>query len=362
MAFRIRDGDQLLDAHVELDGSDVRLFSRSGRRGAPDARNSDYAPGLRALLAQLAKASIQIEAAWVDSAGVQSMPLQARQILRPEDAGQAPAEQFTRLSQRMRRVGRDDDRPGGNNNKLIRLRTNAASPALRAALDLMPVDQDLRSIDRLPDAELRRVGPRHIWRAVEALRTGADTALFARSTDYDVVLEDGTRLPPKAVFGRAATEVLGFPVGPRHFSAGRGTVCFQALNQAGFPVVDRSDKGSAETSDDERGWAEGAPRLVRHLQRERARGLSQAKKDAFRADHDGRLFCEDCGLEPSLHYEDDLADACIEAHHTRTAVADMQDDHVTRLEDLRCLCANCHRLEHARLRTRASGGEGSAGV
>lgn len=353
MAYRIVDGGQVLDAHVELDGSDIRLLSRSGRRGAPDARNSDYGPGLRAILTQLADGKIQVLEAWVDSAGVQHLPLADRSILGPEDGAPAPSEQFTLLSQRMHRIGRSDDRPGGNNNKLIRLRTDAAPTALRAALQLTSTDRDLRSIDRLSDADLRRVGPRHIWRAVEALRAGATIAPFAPSTDYDVLLEDGTRLPPKAVFGRAATEALGFAVGPRHFSAGRGTVCFQSLEAAGFPIVARSAPGPTDTSDDERGWVEGAPRLVGHLKRERARGLSQAKKDAFRAEHGGRLFCEDCGIEPSDHYGDDLADACIEAHHTRIAVAEMEDGHVTRLEDLRCLCANCHRLEHARLRAAA---------
>lgn len=360
MAFRIIEDGQTLDAHIELEGSDLRLHSRSGRRGASDARNSDYGPALRAILRQLKDAGIALTDGWVDSGGVQNLSLEARRILEPADAEKSPTEQFSLLSQRMRRIGRSDDRPGGNNNKLIRLRTEASPARLRTALALAPGARDVRSASRLPDAELRRVHAHHIWQAIEDLKAGADIAPFAPSTDYDVVLEDGVRLPPKAVFGRAAALALGLEVGPRHFSAGRGTACFQALEAAGFPAVARGAPGSAEISEDERGWAEGAPRLVRHLKRERARGLSQAKKAAFREAHDGRLFCEDCGLEPAARYQDPLADACIEVHHTTIALADMADGHRTRLEDLRCLCANCHRLEHARLRSAPSLQEGAA--
>lgn len=96
-------------------------------------------------------------------------------------------------------------------------------------------------------------------------------------------------------------------------------------------------------------WAEGEVRLVSHLIRERASGLSEAKKAAFVQEH-GKLFCENCSMDPVETYGDALAKACIEVHHSALAVSEMTTDHVTILEDLQCLCANCHRLVHAKLK------------
>lgn len=188
--------------------------------------------------------------------------------------------------------------------------------------------------------------------AVEALRTQTDWAPFSPSTDYDVLLEDGVRLPPKAVFGLAASEALGLPVLPRHFSGGLGTACFMTIESAGFAIVAKSARQPAPTvpAAEDEGWLEGAPRLRNHLRRERARGLSKAKKSAFMEANDGRLFCEICRCEPILEHDDPLADACIEVHHREMAIAAMEEGHVTMLRDLQCLCANCHRLLHARLR------------
>ena len=131
----------MLDARVELVGSDIRLHSRSGRRGTASARNSDYSSGLRALLRQLRLGGLGLTGAYVDSNDVQSMALPDRQILKADEAGLSPEQQFTLLSQRMRRVGREDDRPGGNNNKLIRLCTGATPEVARGLLDLEPAPQ-----------------------------------------------------------------------------------------------------------------------------------------------------------------------------------------------------------------------------
>lgn len=131
MAYQIVSDGAVLDAHIEIQGNDVRLYSRSGKTGSPSARNVDYAPGLRALLEQLNAGGISIVEAFVDSGRVQTMPLDDRRILSKHDAGITPGEQFIRLSQRMRRVGRASDQPGGNNNKLIRLRTDASPRLLR---------------------------------------------------------------------------------------------------------------------------------------------------------------------------------------------------------------------------------------
>lgn len=264
----------------------------------------------------------------------------------------SPGEQFMRLSQRMRRIGRTTDKPGGNNNKLIRLRTDAGAQALKAALHLAPTSINVRSLNRIPEADFDRVKPHHVWMAVEALRSQTDWAPYSPSIDYDVLLEDGVRLPPKAVFGYAASEALGFPVLPRHFSGGLGTACFETIENAGFAIAPKSGGQPATTvpAAEEEGWLEGAPKLRNHLRRERARGLSKAKKSAFMEANNGRLFCEICECEPIVAHQDPLADACIEVHHREKAVADMGKGHVTKLDDLQCLCANCHRLVHARLR------------
>lgn len=342
----------MLDAHLEIDGADIRLYSRSGSTGSPTARNVNYSEGLRTVLAQLDRAGIRVSEAFVDSGRVQTMPLEERRILSPTDLGIGPDEQFTRLSQRMRRVGRTGDKAGGNNNKLIRLCTDSNSEGLKAALALEPVSINLRSANRIPDSEFRAIRADHVWQAVEDLKGRTDFTPYSPSKDYDVLLDDGERLPPKAVFGRAATLALGADVLPKHFAGGVGTTCFLAIENAGFPIVSKTSGQPVPPvppSEDD-WWAEGSPKLRRHMRRERARGLSRAKRSAFMSEHDGKLFCEECHYEPIEAHQDPLAEACIEVHHRDTAVSQMTDGHTTKLADLQCLCANCHRLVHARLR------------
>ena len=91
-----------------------------------------------------------------------------------------------------------------------------------------------------------------------------------------------------------------------------------------------------------------ALRLVTHLRRERATGLVTAKKAAFRQAH-GRLKCERCKLDPVEFYKDECAEACIEVHHNNP-LADCDSQGETSLDDLVCLCANCHRIVHRQLR------------
>jgi len=66
-----------------------------------------------------------------------------------------------------------------------------------------------RSALRLPGGELKRVGSEHILRAVDDLLDGSATAPFDTSLECDLITPDGHHLPPKAVFGLAATEALG---------------------------------------------------------------------------------------------------------------------------------------------------------
>ncbi|KQZ61092.1 hypothetical protein ASD67_17610 [Sphingopyxis sp. Root1497] len=193
------------------------------------------------------------------------------------------------------------------------------------------------------------VSAAHIRRAAQQLVAGYAEHGFGPSTQYDLLFE-GHRLPPKAVFGIAATEALGFPVRPVNFTAGDGESCFRILRENGFPIVSKGealDSEPAIADDEERAWSEGAQRLVTHLRRERATGLAAEKRDAFRARH-GRLYCERCEMDPVRTYGK-AGEACIEVHHRETHVADMEAGHRTRLEDLMCLCANCHRVAHREL-------------
>jgi hypothetical protein len=106
--------------------------------------------------------------------------------------------------------------------------------------------ENIRSLDRLPTEELEKVSAENVWRAVERLMSGYSDHPFGPSTDFDLVVDGSQRLPPKAVFGLAASEALGFQVLPRHFTGGLGTPCFRILEESGFEVVPKGQPASTE--------------------------------------------------------------------------------------------------------------------
>ena len=356
MAYQlIDDAGAPIDAHFDLEGREIIFHSRGGARGA--GQNSDYGPGLRLVLERLRRAGLVIEGAWVDSARARHLPAADRSILADGDQQLGPQEQFRLMSSRMKDVGRTSARAGGNTTKRIRLHLEpvAAGVDIIQALGAIPVRRDFRSEERLPADVLAQVTAEHVWRAVQRLLAG-ERHSFGASTDFDLLVDDGQRLPPKAVFGLAATEALGFPVLPKHFTGGLGAPAVRILEDAGYEIV---PKGAASEMPpglppDDRQWAEGRRRLVQHLARERAPGLSKAKKAAFIREH-GRLFCERCQVDPVQQFGDEVGLACLEVHHDATRVSRMDDGHRTRLEDLKCLCANCHRVVHAILRRELRG-------
>ena len=181
--------------------------------------------------------------------------------------------------------------------------------------------------------------------AIDTFTAGADHS-FQDSRDYDLLLPSGERLPPKAVFGIALSKVIGRPAKPADFSAGWGQPCFDIIEDAGYPIVQKDEivPSPSPEADDERTWAEGSPKRIQHLRRERAPTLARTKKRRFVELH-GHLFCERCGLVPSQSLGP-FGDACIEVHHNAVAVAKMDGKTRTRLADLKCLCANCHRIVH----------------
>lgn len=79
-----------------------------------------------------------------------------------------------------------------------------------------------------------------------------------------------------------------------------------------------------------------------HVTRERSRELVQMAKRVFKANHNGRLFCEVCGFDFSAVYG-----PCeyIEAHH-KIPLRDLIEGVKTKPSDLAMVCANCHRMLH----------------
>lgn len=344
-----------LDAHFDVDENTIVFHSRSGAKGG-NGRNTDYARALRLLIQRLTDIGYPAQKAWVDSSHVQALPVANRVILDADDAEVSPSEQVSRMASRMQAIGRAATSKSrhGSYTKRIRLQFagDIVSAGILPATRSIPVKRDFRSEERLPVTEFEKVTPEHLLIAVQRLLAGYSDHGFGDSIDYDVAVDDGLRLPPKAVFGLAATEALGYRVEPRHFVGGLDSPCFRILERAGYRIVPKheTDDIRAESDRMDPEWSEGTPQLRLHLRRERAASLREAKKAEFRRRHADRLFCERCGEDPVEKYKTKAAEACIEVHHARVQIAEMQGGHRTRLEDLECLCANCHRLEHSKMR------------
>ncbi|MDN4056013.1 hypothetical protein QPK32_23380 [Massilia sp. YIM B02763] len=210
-----------------------------------------------------------------------------------------------------------------------------------------------RSAERLPARQLNKISDDNVRQAVRMLLDGYNEHEFGSSTDYDLIDSDGNRLPPKAVFGLAARLALGFNVKPKHFTAGESSPCFRILRRAGYQIVQKDGQVAPirEITESDMEWAEGRPKLITHLVRERAKGLAQAKRSRFKRDY-GKLFCEHCKLDPVKFYGSVDGEACIEVHHSEIHVSEMKHGHKTRLDSLQCLCANCHRVAHRQLKER----------
>jgi len=239
--------------------------------------------------------------------------------------------------------------------RAIRQLSTESSVLLDAALAAAAQGEPLTKNGRLAASVLERATPQHVWWAVQQLLAGTVKHRFGDSNDYDLISDDGQRLAPKAVFGVALEHALGKTIGPSHFTAGVGSPCFRLLNAAGYRIVQKDaavDATGDEALEDDGGleWSEGSKKLVTHVRRERGRGLARAKKADFREKNGGRLHCERCLKDPIETYGSEHGEACIEVHHAATQVAQMEDGAKTRLEDLQCLCANCHRLVHRLLR------------
>ncbi len=86
--------------------------------------------------------------------------------------------------------------------------------------------------------------------------------------------------------------------------------------------------------------------VVTHRRRERNREIVHRKRRQVR-ETTGALACEACGFDFEARYGEAARDL-IECHHLRP-VSQLRPGERTRLEDLRVVCPNCHRLIHHRL-------------
>lgn len=91
--------------------------------------------------------------------------------------------------------------------------------------------------------------------------------------------------------------------------------------------------------------AEGAILTRMHHYRERDASLARKRKEQAKAVH-GRLFCEACDFDFAAAYGE-RGEGFIEVHHTK-ALETLQPGARTKLSELAILCANCHRMVHAK--------------
>ena len=115
------DSGKELDACFEARDGMLFLQSRGGAQGAPNARNTKYGPALNLLLKRIKDTDLSLTGVWVDSRPVQSIQMNQRQILQPEEVDVPLKKLFTLLSDRMAQVGRDpNSRSRGNRQKRLR--------------------------------------------------------------------------------------------------------------------------------------------------------------------------------------------------------------------------------------------------
>jgi 5-methylcytosine-specific restriction protein A len=91
--------------------------------------------------------------------------------------------------------------------------------------------------------------------------------------------------------------------------------------------------------------AEGALLTRMHHYRERDASLARKRKEQALAAH-GRLVCEACDFDFAAVYGE-RGHGFIEVHHTKP-LETLQPGARTKLSELAVLCANCHRMIHAR--------------
>lgn len=112
--------------------------------------------------------------------------------------------------------------------------------------------------------------------------------------------------------------------------------CFSHFNSEN--PYDRDNLESEESIT----FPEGKKAYAKHARYERNQGIVRLAKDRFKAAN-GALFCEVCGFSFDTYGE--RGKDYIEAHHD-VPVSDLGDDGVSNIDDIKMVCANCHRILH----------------
>jgi 5-methylcytosine-specific restriction protein A len=128
----------------------------------------------------------------------------------------------------------------------------------------------------------------------------------------------------------------------------------ECLHETANAIEDVFTNGAAEVLADDAGLfspylaeaMEGATLSARHLRRERSKVLVKCKKASVALANGGKLACEECGFDFGHRYGTH-GSGFIECHHTRPLFT-LVGPAKTTLEDLVLICANCHRMIHAR--------------
>lgn len=367
MSYRItlEDG-RVADARVEVIGRSVVLHSRGGATGGRPARNTGYAEALIAICRRAKAHPGALEQVLIDSSVARRQIEAERVLVARGEIDRLDGDKLARAVRvRARHFGQAEGTVGGNATKQVRFDFTSVAKSLVNLLRLQPLHAlagatSTSGVERLSTQILRHVTPLHVRHAVDKLLAGEDAPNFAASRDYDVLVPGGERLAPKKVFGLAIEQALGIEAFPGHFSAGWSQPCFDIIRQAGFVIVAKATSGEIKTSDraplpddpEEHGWAEGHTRLTQHLrfERRRDRRAAAAKRSQVRERNEGLLSCENpsCTVNWYALFPLPVAEAVFEIHHN-VPVSMMDEGHQTRLNDLRCLCASCHRAEHRRL-------------
>ncbi|WP_294291331.1 HNH endonuclease [uncultured Sphingomonas sp.] len=370
MEYRILDQTgQPIAARIEINGNSLSLHSRGGPTGGRPARNEGHSLALIQVVSRVKSGAIPTDRILIDSTTAHKLPESERILVREDEIAQlGPADLARAIRTRVRKFGQAPGAKGGNSTKQVRFDFKISEGEIAAALSLRLADgiddsttSKEATVARLTMLELGSVTPLHIRDAVDRLLAGEDAPNFAKSRDYDVIVTDGKRLPPKKVFGLAIEAALGIEAFPAHFSAGWSQPCFRLIQEAGFQIVAKQEATAnspvASTNDlpadmDERAWVEGNPTIATHLRTERRRDprAAAAKRRQVRAANGGRLACENgaCSVDWYSTFPPAIAESVFEIHHT-TPVAAMRPGHQTVVAELVCLCASCHRAEHRRM-------------
>jgi hypothetical protein len=185
-----------------------------------------------------------------------------------------------------------------------------------------------------------------VSKATQDLAEGASFD-FEDSTTYDVVLDRGTVLAPKAVVGYAALLHFGAPLLAQDFVGGEGTVGFERIRAAGFQIGMKA----APDSDEFRKAVREAKKKkfsTPPVGRKNPPKVETTSKDYSRlpsvvayVEERANGFCERCE-SPAPFLRPD-GDPYLEVHH----IQPLSEGGADSVENSAGLCPNCHRECHS---------------